>query len=98
MEHIGCAFRWRPSWPCSQDDLVRVAREPDCALVVMANAGEDGFSTCWAPGSRLVLEQFLSAWDGSGGSLRSRLEASARYVRRNFLDQARQLYEPEDGM
>src|SRR5262245_19906179 len=97
---VGRAFRWRADQPCSLDDLVRIVRESDSTLVVMANAGEDGFSSCWAPGSRLVLDEFESAWAGTEGSLRTRLERSVQHVHARFRSEARTLdkYVPEDDM
>src|SRR5262249_4988120 len=100
MERPGYAFRWRPKHPCGADDLVRIIREPGLLVVVMAGAGEDGFSVCWAPGSRLALDLFADAWTGTSGKPASRLEIAIETVRERFVADARglQKYVPEDDM
>lgn len=95
---VARAFRWRPGQPCEADDLTRVLSRADGAVLAMANAGESGFSTCWAPGSRLALSLFEVAVKEHGE--RVELEQSFGAVSARFAEAAKQAgrYWPEDDL
>lgn len=70
----GTAFRWRPTAVGGEEaDFVRVVEAGGLTLAALANGYEDGFSTCWPPGSRLLLDLFVEAWLGAHGATRARL-------------------------
>jgi len=82
------AFRWKLAAPCEAADLMRV----EGTLVVMASGHEDGWSSCWAKGSRLLLDLFVEAWRRGG------LDAAIAEVHATFPPRARELVPPDpDG-
>lgn len=91
FDRVGVAFEWKLDQPCSSDDLVRVVREAGCVLVVMASAGDCGWSVCWSAGSALALDLFTEAWRTAAGDASSRLETAFAHLRATFLDGARAL-------
>jgi len=56
-------MRWRPSPAAGFDDVVRVIEDDGRLIIAMASGYQDGFSTCWAAGSRLLLDLFGAAWN-----------------------------------
>jgi hypothetical protein len=96
---IGHAFRWRlTKQACELSDLIRIRDEAGVLMIALANGHEDGWSTCWAKGSRLVLDLLLEAWLAAGGELAERAPAAIDEVRRQFPARARALLpaEPDD--
>jgi len=91
----GVAFRWRPTLLSGEaSDFVRLVDHDGVQLAVLANGFECGFSTCWPPASRLILERFVEAWSTTSGPVRGRLEAAFDGARRRFIAQARALVTP----
>ncbi|MBP6835167.1 MAG: hypothetical protein KA978_30555 [Deltaproteobacteria bacterium] len=83
------AFRWGPPRLVGQEsDLVRVLEEGAVTVVLMANASEGGFSSCWPAGSRLLLDLFEAEWAGTCGEVAARLEEAFRGVARRFAETA----------
>jgi hypothetical protein len=83
------AFRWRPIVLAGQSaDVVRIVEDGDAWLAVLANGYECGFSTCWPPASRLILDLFLEAWATSSGPVPDRLHAAFDGARKRFADEA----------
>src|SRR5690606_2838784 len=52
------AFRSRPSEPAEPEDVVRVWAHGGARVALLANGFECGFSACWPPASRRVLDLF----------------------------------------
>lgn len=94
--HVATAFRWRPTALAGQEtDVVRVRDDGDVHLVVLANGFECGFSTCWPPASRLLLDLFLEAWSGSTQPVPDRLRDAFEQARARFTAEAPALITPE---
>jgi hypothetical protein len=62
---------------------------------VLANGYECGFSACWPPASRLVLDLFLEEWAASSGPVQKRLIDAFDRSRRRFVAEAPSLVTPE---
>ena len=69
-------------------DFVRIRDDADAQLVAIANAYDSGFSTCYPPGSRLVLDALDAAWTASSGPLTKRLRDAFERVRQRFVAEA----------
>jgi hypothetical protein len=92
----GTAFRWRPTTlPGQASDVVRVREDGGVHLAVLANGYECGFSTCWPPASRLMLDLFVDEWTASSGSVGDRLRDAFERSRRRFEAQAPSLISPD---
>src|SRR5690606_16972357 len=72
-----------------------VHRDGDIQLALAANGYECGFSTCWPPASRLILDLFEEAWAASRGSVEERLSVAFGQARERFNTQAPALV-PQD--
>lgn len=83
---------------CELADLIRIHDEAGALMIALANGHEDGWSTCWARGSRLVLDLLLEAWRAARGELAERAPAAIDEVRRQFPARARALAadDPDD--
>jgi hypothetical protein len=67
-------------------DVVRVHDDRSgVVLALLANGFDSGFSTCWPPGSRLVLDLFLDAWATSTGPTPKRLASAFLQCRDRFV-------------
>jgi serine/threonine protein phosphatase PrpC len=95
---IGRAFRWRPTQACELSDLIRIHDEAGAPMIALANGHESGWSVCWAPGSRLLLDLLLEAWRSSREPIAARAAAALEEVRRQFPARAQALLpdEPDD--
>ncbi len=83
------AFRKRDGLELSESDLVR---EVDKGVIVVANAYDHGFATCWPNGSRMLLDAFEAAWRRSG-----RIDTAFAEASTAFVAKARELLgEPDD--
>lgn len=92
----GAAFRWRPTrLPGEPHDVLRVVQADGVTLALLANGYECGFSACWPPASRLVLDLFVDAWAAASGPARGRLEVAFREACRLFVEQAPPLVAPD---
>ena len=63
-------------------------KQQDVHLALLANGYESGFSTCWPPGSRLILDLFEDAWRDSTGEVAERLAVSFQRARATFVTEA----------
>jgi hypothetical protein len=79
-----------------REDVVRVYQDGDIQLALLANGFECGFSLCWPPASRLILDLFEEAWAASTGSIEERLSAAFGEAGNRFNEQAPALV-PEDA-
>jgi hypothetical protein len=75
-----------------ESDVVRVLEDGAVKVVLMANASEGGFSSCWPAGSRLLLALFEAEWAGTCGEVAARLEEAFRGVAGRFAEAAPSLY------
>ncbi|MBX3143498.1 MAG: hypothetical protein KF813_07070 [Trueperaceae bacterium] len=91
----GTAFRWRPSTPGQASDVLRVLEHDGVRLALLANGFECGFSACWPPASRLILDLFVEEWSTTSGPLRARLDVAFEGARRRFIEQAPSLLTPD---
>jgi hypothetical protein len=92
----GTAFRWRPTHlPGEAADVVRVFDDGVFTLALLANGYECGFSTCWPPASRSMLDLFVDAWRSTSGSARERLLDAFALARDRFVDRAPALVAPD---
>lgn len=93
---VGTAFRWRPTALHGEaNDVVRVVDGVGGTLVLLANGYECGFSTCWPPASRLVLDLFADAWRRASGPTHSRLLDAFSVTRATFAERAPALIAPD---
>lgn len=51
-------------------------QDEEVHLGLLANGYECGFSACWPPASRLILDEFEDAWAAASGSVEERLGAA----------------------
>lgn len=87
------AFRWGPPRLAGcESDVLRVVEDGGMTLVLMANASDGGFASCWPAGSRLLLDLFEVEWAGTQGDVVARLGAAFRGVARRFAETAPSLY------
>jgi hypothetical protein len=92
----GTAFRWGPTaFSGGASDFMRVHERDGVFLALLANGYECGFSTCWPPASRLILDLFVGEWTASSGAVRDRLHASFEGARRGFIERAPSLVTPD---
>ncbi len=89
------AFRSRPSEPAEPEDVVRVWAHGGARVALLANGFECGFSACWPPASRRVLDLFREEWLACGGDAAERLGAAFERARRRFVRDARSLLAAE---
>jgi hypothetical protein len=88
------AFRWRPTQlPAEPRDIVRVAAHGSLQLALLANGFECGFSACWPPASRKILDLYEAAWAATSGSPEIRLLAAFEQARTTFIREAPALLE-----
>ncbi|MCB9656899.1 MAG: hypothetical protein H6726_04545 [Sandaracinaceae bacterium] len=92
--HSAVAFRCAPRLAQQASDFVRVHDGPDGTLVLMANAVDAGFATCWPPGSRLLLDAFLTVWPATEGAVEARLGETFARVAQRFAAEAPGLRTP----
>lgn len=85
------AFRWRPPEPAAQDDVARVVERAGVRVALLANGFECGFSACWPPASRRMLDLLSEEW------VTSDLSVAFERARARFVEGARSLLgsEPE---
>jgi len=92
----GVALRWQvDAFAATGPDVVRVVRDGECTLLLMANAFESAFSTCWPAGSRLILNLFESAWGYAEGDTERRLLEAYKAAAYAFAERADSLIGPE---
>lgn len=90
------ALRWRVgAFPAVPSDVARILRDGETTLLLMANAFDSGFSTCWPPGSRLVLDLFERSWAYSEGGLERRLSEAFQAAAHAFEKQVDSLIGPD---
>ena len=82
------AFRWRPTHVAHATDFVRIRHDGDTQLVAIANAYDSGFSSCYPPGSRLMLDVLDAAWTVSSGPAKERLRDTFDRARQRFIADA----------
>lgn len=80
----GTAFRSRPGITTSSSDLIRLRREGDVHLGIIANGCEGAFSACWPLGSRLLLDLFDEAWASTSGHFSDRLPTAFTLASKRF--------------
>ncbi len=79
-------FRWRPTGLDGHvEDFVRICADGEAQLALIANGYECGFSSCWPPASRLILDLFVAAWTATTGAVEDRLAAAFAQARARFL-------------
>ena len=94
---IGTAFRWRhPVQTAEASDVLRVFDDGAAKVIALANAFDCGFSVCWPPGSRLILDCFEQSWVRTSGILKERLSQAFDLARTRFVDEAGTLI-PDDA-
>lgn len=92
----GTAFRWRPAALHGEaGDVVRVIDDVGGTLALLANGYERGFSACWPPASRLVLDLFADAWRSTSGPTRERLLRAFAIAQARFAERAPALVTPD---
>lgn len=74
---------------------MRVRHEEEIHLALLANGYECGFSTCWPPASRLILDLFEEARQTSAGTVEQRLIAAFRVACAQFTRQSAGLITPD---
>lgn len=95
------AFRWRPTALAGEaHDLVRLYEDGDgdgdTRLALLANGYESGFSTCWPPASRWVIDRFAAEWAHTKtGPNATRLRAAFAATRAAFRAVAPTLLAPD---
>jgi hypothetical protein len=88
---LGQALRWRVKPAAQLDDVLRVIDAGERLLLVLAAAYETGWSTCWAVGSRLLLDLFEESWRAHGAVETAFAAAAAAFPAR-----ATPLIEPDE--
>lgn len=76
-------------------DVVRMFERDGVQLALLANGYECGFSTCWPPASRLMLDLCIEEWSASSGPVRARLDAAFSSARRRFIERSPSLITPD---
>lgn len=90
------AFRWRPTALAGEaHDLVRLYEDGELRLALLANGYESGFSTCWPPASRWVLDRFATEWPRTTGAVATRLRETFAATRGAFRAIAPTLLAPD---
>jgi hypothetical protein len=93
---IASGFRWRLPLPADERDVLRRRVDGGVSLLAVANAADSAFSTCWPPGSRLILDRFEEAWAAGSGPVAGRLLAAFAGARAAFLTEAAVLVPYDD--
>jgi hypothetical protein len=93
---IASGFRWRLPLPADERDVLRRGVDGGVSLLAVANAVDSAFSTCWPPGSRLILDRFEEAWAAGSGPVAGRLLAAFAGARAAFLTEAAVLVPYDD--
>ncbi len=75
---------------------MRVWCEGEMPVALLANGYEGGFSTCWPPASRLILDLFEEAWQTCAGTVEERLIAAFRVACAQFVQQSAGLVAPAE--
>jgi hypothetical protein len=72
-----------------------VRHDGEIRLALVANGYECGFSTCWPPASRLILDLFEEAWADSSRRAEERLIVAFEQARDRFSTRAPALVPPD---
>lgn len=92
----GTGFLWRPlALRGEPADVVRVHAEGGLTLAALANGSGCGFSACWPPASRLILDLFVEAWRATSEPARERLLRAFAVARAQFEARAAALVLPD---
>jgi hypothetical protein len=89
---LGQALRWWVKPVAQLDDVVRVIDGRDDRLLLVLAAGyATGFDTCWAAGSRLLLQLFEDGW-----AVYDEMNGAFEHVCSEFAARAAELVPPEE--
>lgn len=84
-------LRWRTHDSGSSGDVARVIARGESHLSLLANGFECGFSACWPPASRRMLDIFCDEWLALHDASQNRLEIAFERSRQRFVHDARSL-------
>jgi hypothetical protein len=93
---LASGFRWRLPFPAAERDVLRLRVDAGVSVLAIANAYDSGFSTCWLPGSRLILDRFEEAWAAGSGPVADRLRAAFAAARAAFVAESALLVAYDD--
>jgi serine/threonine protein phosphatase PrpC len=93
---IDQASRWRLDAPCALPDVARIVAG-DPTLLAVASGHEDGWSTCWPPGSRLLLDLLVHEWALAAGPAAPRLDAALAGVLAAWSTQVAEIAVADEG-